>query len=463
MGIGGSAASAVAAIAHAQKHQVSGCDLDPTSPYLKPLKKSQIRIYKEHSESHLKNIDILTISPAIPYISGDNQEYLSAKEKGIAMTWQEFMGKYLHHGKRVICVSGTHGKSTTTALLGLCFEEAKLDPTVEVGATVIKWKSNYRIGKSVYFISEADEFNNNFLNYHPEIIILNNIEMDHPEFFANIEEVNQSFLKFISNLTGEKTLIVNLDDANNQSLITNHKTFLNDNHIKIIGLTLKHNFLDFVDQIFSAKIERQGSDGIAFSVEIKSPESSIPLERFKISLTGLHNVSNALGVIAAAKIFNLPLISIKKTLLSYQGTGRRLEEVIEKSGIKIIIDYAHHPTAVMATIEACKQKYPTRNIWVVFQPHMYTRLKLFLNAFADSLNLAHRITLLPVYASRDTSTLGLSSANLYELLPKSKVRLTHSFEEAAVEVATESKSGDIILIMGAGDVYKLIPLIKEKL
>jgi UDP-N-acetylmuramate-alanine ligase len=181
LGIGGSGASGAAAIAQAQGFEVSGCDL----------------IFTGHDPKHLDNIDILAVTPAIYSLDPDNPELLEAKKRGIKiMTWQKFTGEYLAKGKFVIAVAGTHGKTTTTAMIAKILEDAGFDPTVLLGAIVPKWKTNYRVGKSKYFVIEADEFNNNFLNFHPDIAVVTNIEMDHPEYFKDFEDYKKSFAKF---------------------------------------------------------------------------------------------------------------------------------------------------------------------------------------------------------------------------------------------------------------------------
>lgn len=181
LGIGGSGASGAAAIAKAQGFVVSGCDKEQNG----------------HSPKHLKNIDLLAVTPAVYSLDPQNPELLEAKQKNIPiMTWQKFLGKYLAKDKFVIAVAGTHGKTTTTAMIGKILEDARLDPTVELGAIVPWWKANYRVGKGKYFIVEADEYNDNFLNFKPDIAVVTNIEMDHPEYFKNLAAVKKSFDKF---------------------------------------------------------------------------------------------------------------------------------------------------------------------------------------------------------------------------------------------------------------------------
>jgi len=217
LGINGSGASAVAAIAKEDGFEVTGCaDKYVNNEFTKDFAPSTLK--EGHSSDHLEGIDILAITPAVLSWDPNNEELKTAKEKGIeVLTWQEFMGKYLEDGKFVIAVCGTHGKSTTTAMVGVLLEEAGLDPTVELGATVLKWGKNYRIGKGNYFVTEADEYNDNFLVSKPDISIVTNIEMDHPEFFKDIEHYKDSFYGFL--LQTKQTIVANISDPNIAELL----------------------------------------------------------------------------------------------------------------------------------------------------------------------------------------------------------------------------------------------------
>jgi len=209
MGICGSGAAPIAIIAKNMGFEVSGCDLNVAGYYSDVLIENNIEVRKGHDSKHIEDIDILAISPAILDISPNHPEIIAARERGILMTWQEFSAKYIQNEKFVISIAGTHGKSTTTILMGIVLENAELDPIVEAGTTFKKWGGGYRIGKSKYFICEADEFNNNFLNYNSSMAIINNVEMDHPEFFKDLDEVKDSFKRFIKKLQTPKILIVN--------------------------------------------------------------------------------------------------------------------------------------------------------------------------------------------------------------------------------------------------------------
>ena len=197
MGIAGSGMAPIALIAKSMGYEVSGCDISDSTYYSNALKENGIDMRVGHDESHLRDIDILAITPAVYDYNPDQPELLKAAETGILMTWQEFSGKYLQKDKDVIAVCGTHGKSSTTAMVGLMMENAGLDPIVEAGTIIKEWGSGYRLADSNYFVCEADEFNNNFLHYHPSYIAINNVEMDHPEFFKDVYEYQVELLSAI--------------------------------------------------------------------------------------------------------------------------------------------------------------------------------------------------------------------------------------------------------------------------
>lgn len=414
MGIGGSAASAVAQIAQDQGFEISGCDMQADTPYLEKLK--GVKIYHGHDISHLDSVDILAVTPAVFFQNSENPEFLKAQEKGIVMTWQEFLGTYLHKDKFVICIAGTHGKSTTTTMAGLVLEHANFDPTVEIGATVPVWHSNVRLGKSEYFISEADEYYHNFLHYHPDILILNNIELDHPEYFKNLDAVLDAFQKFIDQIKPGGTLIYNADSANIQKL-------------------------------------RLPKHAIAYSAK------DFPAE-LRLGVPGEHNRANAMGIIKLADALKIDKNIVYETLQNFSGIGRRIELLDEKNGIKVYDDYANHPTAFAASIAAVKELNPDSKIWAIIEPHTYSRLRAVLSELLDSLKLADHVIVSKIFASRETNSDGFSGADIAsaamgEYIPE--------FPEIIKKLKSEAKSGDTILVMGSGDSYKLSRSILEAL
>lgn len=234
MGIGGSGLAPIAILAKKMGYDVTGCDISKNTAYAKSLNDNGIEIIEGHDEKHVEEADIVAVTPAIFDYNPDHPELKAAKQKGILMTWQEFSGRYLQKGKDVIAIAGTHGKSTTTSLAGELLEDAGIDPIVEAGTIIKKWGAGYRYGQSNYFVIEADEFNNNYLNYHPLIAIINNIEMDHPEFFKDLNEVIDSFRNYIKNIRDNGYLIVNYDSVNARALAQEMSEYLNEHNITLI-------------------------------------------------------------------------------------------------------------------------------------------------------------------------------------------------------------------------------------
>lgn len=388
MGIGGAGMASAAAIAKAYGYEISGCDLKTSG----------------HSPDHLQNVDILCVSPAIFFQNNNHPEVELARQKNILMTWQEFMGNYLHKDKFVICVAGTHGKSTTTAMVGKLLEQSGLDPTVEFGAN-----NGHRIGKSKYFVTEADEFYSNFLHYHPDIVILNNIELDHPEYFGTIENMLNIFQKFIDQIKPGGTLIYNTDSP----LI--HK--------------------------------------------LKLPKNSIPysISEFPkdliLKVPGDHNKSNAMGVIKLAGLLGLLKSDYVKTLEIFQGIDRRLQELGTVHYITVIDDYANHPTAFKANINSIINKYPNRQIWVIIEPHTFSRLRAVLPDLAPALKDADHVIISKIFASREADPGDFTGADIAKAIPNSLY--IPEFPDIIQSLISNLSSPAIVLVMGSGNSDKL--------
>ena len=379
MGISGSGMSVVAEIAKSQGYEVTGCDLKTDG----------------HDPAHLKDIDILAVTPAVFFQSAQHPELLEGQKKGIAMTWQEFMGKYLHKNKFVICIAGTHGKSTTTAMTGKVLTEAGLDPTVELGA------SGHRIGYGKYFVSEADEYYGNFLNYEPDIIILNNIELDHPEYFGSLEKVLEMFQKFVDRLKVGGTIIYN----NDSPLI--HRLNLPQNSIH-----------------YSA--------------------SEFP-QNLNLKVPGDHNKANAMGVIKLAGLLKIPY---EKSLGEFSGIDRRLQELGTVNGVTVIDDYANHPTAFGANIKAVKEKYPGREIWAVIEPHTFSRLRAVLPDLASALKEADHVIISKIFASRETDPGDFTGADIAATIPSALY--IPEFKDIIEHLSLNTKHSSVVLVMGSG-------------
>ncbi|MBI2066262.1 UDP-N-acetylmuramate--L-alanine ligase [Candidatus Woesebacteria bacterium] len=414
MGIGGSGVSGISLLAEKMGFSVSGCDLERKTPYLPKVKKYISDIYVGHDASHLDGVDLVVVSPAVFFQSADSNEVIEAKKRGILITWQEFLGKYLHKGKEVICVTGTHGKSTTTAMVGKLLEDAGLDPLVSLGAKVESWGGSTRFGKGKYFVTEADEFYDNFLNFYPEIMIINNIEFDHPDYFKDEESVFASFRKFVGNLRGEKVLIVNEDDPGVK---------------KLLG-TLELNGIRLI------KYHSQ-KDNLGFNLKVP----------------GKHNIANALGVVALGNHLRIKNSLVEKSLKDFTGVGRRMELIGEARGVKIYDDYAHHPTAIAAVLSALRQIYPSSRIWAVVEAHGYQRTKALLEKYNGVFGEADEVIVGPIFRARDAETFGVSEESIVGASKKKNARVIKSLNAIITTLKKETKKGNIVLVMGAGKSY----------
>lgn len=458
MGIGGSGISAVSLMAKKLGYKVSGCDLEKDTAYMNKVKKDIDVVLQGHNREHLENIDLLVVTPSVLFQNAKHPEVVEAKKRKILMTWQEFVGKYLHVSKRIICIAGTHGKSTVAAITSLAFEAAGENPSAIVGATVKKWQSNYRFGQGDIFITEADEFYDNFLNYRPEAIILNNIEFDHPDYFKSERDVIISFHHFVNNLIGRKLLIINQDSIGiNKLLKSLDNKFLNS--IELVGYTLKKPVID-TKISFKAKIVKELKDLTSYSVSSRAINFS---EEFELRIPGKFNVANSLGVIALACLYNIDIHTLKRVLSSYSGIGRRLEVLGQVKGIFVYDDYAHHPTAIKATLSGLRQKYPKNRIWVVIEAHSYSRTKALLKEYQGIFKDADRVIIAPIFAARDKKTFGVSGQSIVDIANHKSAIFIDSFNKITNYLKSKTKKGDIVIVMGAGKSYQLARMVFSQL
>jgi len=431
IGIGGIGVSALAKYYLDKGHKVFGSDL-VSSGITDDLKKrgAKIAVGRQKSENIKAGFNLVIFSPAVKQ---DNPELREARQKGIkCQSYPEALGE-LTKNNFTIAVTGTHGKSTTTCMLGLILQKAGLDPTVIVGTKLKEFgNSNYRGGKSKYLIVEACEHFESFLNYWPKIIVLTNIEEDHLDYYKNLNNIKRGFKKFISHLPQDGFLIINGDDKNAFVLAKSFK--------------------------YKTKFYSLGQ-----------PENKKIKEVLKVP--GSHNISNALAAFEAAKTLGVSNRMIFSALSEFRGSWRRFEEKIvkiNKKNHKLIFDYGHHPTEIKATIEAAREKYPSKKIWCVFQPHQYQRTHFLFNDFVRVFRSApaDKIIITDIYdvAGREEKNIKklTSSKRLTESIGKSSVFYIKTEEMAWKYLGENLKNGDVIIIMGAGDIYEVFSgLIKK--
>lgn len=416
MGIAGAGTSAVAGIAREQDYEVSGCDTNPNSSYTKNL---PVKIQKGHSRDHIHNIGALVVSPAVTINDPNNPEILEAKKKNVpVISWQEFQGNALHKDKYLITVAGGYGKSTTTAMIAQIMTDAKLDPTVEIGAVFPQWGHNYRAGKSKYYISEADEYNNNFLHYKPDIAVILNISWDHPDFFKNVSEVEEAYKKYIGNIKKGGTLIIG-PDKNLSALASSVRK-----DIKVIKINHDENII--------------------------------------LKIIGEFRKENASAAMAVAKALNISKKQAIKSLNNFSGLGRRLEYKGSISGVKFYDDYAVQPFTIKSTANALAQKYKGKKLLVVFEPHTFSRINTFFDEFVHNMKdmRCQKIYVTDVFSAREQGSVTRLSKKLSASIGE-KSTYSGSIVESAKLLKSNINKCDIVITIGAGDVYKIFDLVKK--
>ena len=353
------------------------------------------------------------------------------------LTRAELLGQLMKNYDTPIAVSGTHGKTTTTSMISHILLEADMDPTISVGGILKAIGGNIRVGSSGTFITEACEYTNSFLHFFPKISVILNIEEDHLDFFKDLEDIRHSFHQFAALLPDDGTLVINGDIKDYPEIYT--------------GLSCNVvTYGSSIDFDYSAdNIVYDENGHVSFDLVVHGEKA----DRIQLSVTGDHNVSNALSAIAVADLLDIPMEVTKKGLLSFTGTDRRFEYKGEFNGVTVVDDYAHHPTEIEATLKAA-QHSPHNSVWCVFQPHTYTRTKAFFHEFAEALSHADHLVLADIYAARETDTLGISSADLAEETAKlgTDTHYFPSFGEIEAFLRENCRPGDLLITMGAGDV-----------
>ena len=438
IGIGGISMSSLAEILLARNFTISGSD-QKASELTRHLETKGARIaIGQRAENITYDIDRLVYNAAI---HPDNPEFACAREKEIPMlTRAELLGQIMKNYPVPIAVSGTHGKTTTTSMASLVLMEAGMDPTVSVGGILPQIGGNLRLGHSDTFITEACEYTNSFLSFFPKISIVLNVDADHLDFFKDIDDIRHSFHRFAELLPADGTLIINADTPEVEAVT-------HDLHCEIITFSLSGN------GDYTAEDITFNEDGCAtFTCLRKGAE----LGTFTLHVPGMHNVSNALSVIAMAIRLGIDNETIQRGFNAFGGTKRRFEHKGNLGDITIIDDYAHHPTEIRATLttaNACDKK----TLWCVFQPHTYSRTYALLDDFADALSMADKIILAPIYAAREQNTIGITSADLQKKIQAlgKECLYIETFDEIENYLLEHAEPGDIILTMGAGDVVKI--------
>jgi UDP-N-acetylmuramate--alanine ligase len=462
VGAGGHGISAGLLVAQAAGAIVTGCDHIPTS-LGKMLDEAGIPIAIGHDNAHVASVDLVVTNPAVTFLHPDHPELAVAQALGIPVSqWQPLLG-LLMRGSVGVSVAGVHGKGSTTALLGAMLIAAELDPTVEVGDIVRAWDSNVRPGKGRYFVNEADEFNYNFLSYHPRVVTLTEVEYDHPEFFRSYEEIRDAFAQFLEGIdlapasegTPPPTIVTSADSHGCQDTIAQ------------LGA-------DWPGVIRTFSVEGSQADAMARDVRVDEQTSfellldGRSLGRVTQRMPGRHNVANAVAAAATASALGVAPAVIVRTISEFDGLRRRFE-IIDDGDVVWVDDYAHHPHAVALTIAAARQRFAGRRIVAIFQPTLYTRLQRFLAPFAEALATADEVIVVEIQPSRERDTGLIHGSDLVsavQALPSfahkpGAARYGGDFPQTAALLREQRQPGDVLLVMGSGPVNQVITLARE--
>ena len=445
IGIGGVSMSGIAEILHACGFVVTGSDA-VQSENTDRLIKNHIPVKIAHDLESLEKANLVVYSAAI---KKDDVELVRAKELNIPIIERgTFLGILTKSFKNTICVSGTHGKTTTTSMISLCFLQAGKDPSIQVGAYLKQLDANYRVGKSDYFIIEACEYVESYLKLFPKVEVILNIDNDHLDYFGSLENIVTSFSNYIKLIPDDGLLVINWDDDNCRKIAKY-------TNAKVLTYGIKNENANFVARNISFN-----SNGFpTFDVYYNNTF----YKTITLSVPGIHNVMNALACIAVCYNYGLEREDIKDALLKYTGAHRRFEFKGSFNDVNVYDDYGHHPTEIVATAEALKQKKYNES-WVIFQPHTYSRTKNLLDDFATALLNFDNIIVTDIYAARESNTYNISSKDLVDKITSlgRKAIYIQDFNKIVKYVKENAKPGDIVLTLGAGTVTNIGPMLVDQ-
>ncbi len=443
VGIGGIGNSSLAQILHAQGKKISGSDNCP-STITKSLKLSGIKVDLEHKKSNIsKKHQLVVYSPAI---DNNNPELLRAKELKIpCLSYPQALGE-LSENYYTIAIAGTHGKSTTTAMISRILTQAGFDPTVVIGTKMREFKNrNFRVGKSPYLIVEACEYKESFLHFSPNILVITNVEADHLDYYKTFANYKKAFEKLAKKVSSEGAVIIDSDDKNSKFVTKNIKAQL----ITFSSKNSKQNFYREGEELFYQDyVEELNSKNDIHSLSIAS------------KLPGNFNLLNASFAAITAILLNINHKSIEKGLKSFNGTWRRFEYKRKKLAPgKFIDDYAHHPTEIEQTLTAIREKYPKQKILCIFQPHQYSRTKILLKEFGKCFYNADEVIIPNIYKVRDSeqAVKSVSADDLVKEISRyhKKVKNGRGLKKTADFIKKNHQKYDLIITMGAGDIDRI--------
>ena len=437
VGIGGIGMSGIAELLLNLGYRVSGSDIK-SSDITARLKKLGGTIFKGHAARNIKGADVVVVSSAI---DKDNPEVHAAGQTSIPVIPRAEMLAELMRLKYSIAIAGAHGKTSTTSIVASVLAEGGLDPTVVIGGKLKSIGSNAVLGQGEFIVAEADESDGSFLKFSPTIAVVTNIDKEHLDFYADLDAIKTVFLNFLDRIPFYGLAVLCLDNEPVQDLIPHIKK-----RYTTYGMTSQADF-----QIRDVEFGQQKS---SFGIYHHGHK----MGTINLNLPGIHNVYNATASIAVGVELNIAFDKIKRALETVQGVQRRLEVKGESSGVTVIDDYGHHPTEIKVTLATIEENWPNRRKVVVFQPHRYSRTRALFDEFSRAFYQSDVLVVLPIYAASERKIEGVTSQNLCEEIKAhghKEVIYAGGFKTALGHLTQRLQPGDVLLTLGAGDVWKV--------
>ncbi|NLE45025.1 MAG: UDP-N-acetylmuramate--L-alanine ligase [Chloroflexi bacterium] len=428
--------SALARVMRERGAIVSGSDL-ALSPVAQALRGEGICVFEGHGVDHIQGADLVVVSSAVPR---SNVEVQAATTAGLPVWSRSRFLEWLTTDHDVVAVAGTHGKTTTTAMVAEIFLHAGIDPSFVVGGVITSVQTNAHAGTGTAFVIEADEYDRTFLSLSPKIGVILNVEHDHPDCYPTFADMRAAFEQFAGKTAQDGVLMACADDPTAQEIGWQFRT--HGGRVAFYGLGQSAEWR-------AEEIRPNFAGGMDF---LATHDNEV-LGLVRLRVPGLHNVSNAMAAITVAALMEVPFRHVRCALKDFRGVGRRFEVKGEVDEITVIDDYAHHPTAIRATLDAARLRYPGRSLWAVWQPHTFSRTRTLMTEFLRAFELADHVVVLPVYAARESDTLDVSSEDIVRSMVHRDVSIARSLEEAVIHLGTELRSGDVVITLSAGDGY----------
>jgi UDP-N-acetylmuramate--alanine ligase len=438
VGIGGTGLSAIARVLHEQGKSVSGSDRALT-PEAMALNNDGVKLFIGHDTTNVNGASLVVRSSAVP---DDNVEVLEARRRGIPVLKRAEFLSQMTANHAVIAIAGTHGKTTTTSMIAWMLTALGMDPIFIVGGKQKNLGTNARFGNGSYFVIEADEYDNMFLGLTPAIEVITNVEYDHPDCFPTPDDFSDAFRGFTQRLLPNGVLFACQDDIGAAILLQE----LRDEGRKGYSYGMKKS-CDFRADNLSPRL----GEGMSFDFY----ENDGFRGRIELQVPGTHNVFNALATLSVGSFIGLDWNEMRQSLRDFQGVGRRFEVRGEVGGVVVIDDYAHHPTEIRATINATRTRYPDCFIWVVWQPHTYSRFQIFFDTFISSFDGADQVIIADVFAARERIPAKFDIQEFVGKISHPRAIYLPDLESITKYLLKHLRSGDVLLTLSAGDANKI--------